>query len=174
MGFFSKLFDSNSEMIEWQNLVMNVNYDKLKFSRSQLETATIQLVQDSMRIFDDSANIINSTVDPDTFFSRLNLAQDKMVLLTRVEPFMEKIKAITLSTPIGELSNEFFRNKQQYIASFLRRSVEKTEQKSATMKTDKGKMNQYIKLKENLEPYRELLSSENQTYLDSIFENNIK
>lgn len=106
MGFFDKLKQNNAEMIEWQNIVMHDNSTKLYANRKQLEAATIQMVKDNMRIFDDSAHIINSTTKPDVFFSRLQLAEEKLEVLVSVEPFFKYVKAIELTDSLSGFLEE--------------------------------------------------------------------
>lgn len=154
MGFFEKLLKGNEELIEWQNAVMTTKSSKLYVNRKQLEAATIQMVSDNMRIFDDSANIINSTLKPDVFFSRLELAEEKLNNLARIEPYIKQVPAITLKQSLSSLVNELQENKSKYIMDFLYRYYWTVKEKAEGMKTEKGKQNQFLKFRESLEPYK--------------------
>lgn len=163
MGFFKKIissaFEAQAELINWQNAVMESKSDKLYANVRQLESATIQIVSDSIRIFDDSSNIVNSTIKPDTFFSRLDLAKEHLVHLKSIEPYIDKVKAISVNQSMSELYAEFVKNEDSYIESFLYRSLQAVSEKADGMKTEKGKGNQYKKYYESMQPFMHKLNA---------------
>lgn len=168
MGFFDKLKQSNAEMIEWQNIVMHDNSTKLYANRKQLEAATIQMVKDNMRIFDDSAHIINSTTKPDVFFSRLQLAEEKLANLVSVEPFIKYVNAIELTDSLSGFMEEMQTNKDKYITDFLYRYYWSVKEKAEGMKTEKGKQNQFQKFRESLEPFIDRLNDTNKKIFEAM------
>ena len=97
------------------NSVMKDKREKLYLNRKQLEFATIQIVQDCMRIFDDSVRIIESTTKPDVFFSRLDLAEKELATLVYIEPYMKQVKAITMNQSMQELMNKFQNGKDVFL-----------------------------------------------------------
>lgn len=173
MGFLDKLFSGNSELIEWQNAVMASKSQKLYATRKQLEAATVQMVADNMRIFDDSANIINSTTKPDVFFSRLELAEEKLANLVNIEPYIKQVKSITMNQPLSSLMNEFQKNKNRYIVDFLYRYYWTVKEKAEGMKTEKGKLNQFQKFRESLEPFIDQLNDTNKKIFESMCQQKI-
>ena len=168
MGFLQNLLNGSSDLIEWQNAVMSHKSEKLYTNRKQLEAATIQIVRDCMRIFDDSVNLIRSTYKPDVFFSRLELAEQKLEILVYIEPYMKQVKAITMSQSMQELMNEFQSNKDRYICDFLYKCYYKTKEKADDMKTEKGKQNQFKKFQESIEPFADRLNKLNKDYFDAM------
>lgn len=173
MGFLDKLFSGNYELIEWQNAVMASKSQKLYATRKQLEAATVQMVADNMRIFDDSANIINSTTKPDVFFSRLELAEEKLANLVNIEPYIKQVKSITMNQPLPSLMNEFQENKNRYIVDFLYRYYWTVKEKAEGMKTEKGKLNQFQKFHESLEPFIDQLNDTNKKIFESMCQQKI-
>lgn len=168
MGFLDKILGGNADMIDWQNAVMEDKSDKLYMSRKQLEAVTIQKVTDNIRIFDDNANIITTTVKPDVFFSRLELSEEKIDELVRIEPYIKYAKAITLYKPISDIAEEFKQYEEKCMTDFLYRAYQKTKEKADSMKTDKGKTNQYEKFQNSISPYVGKLSTENKKLFESM------
>lgn len=174
MGILQKLVTNKSDLIDWQNAVMPDKSSKLYVTRKQLEAVTIQIVQDCMRIFDDSAHIINSTIKPDVFFPRLELAEEKLATLVRIEPYMEKVKDIELKQPMAALMYEFQSNRNLYISDFLYRYYWAVQEKAEGMKTEKGKLNQFQKFQESLEPYTQHFNLGNMATFESMCKQEIK
>lgn len=168
MGLLQKLLNGNADLIEWQNAVMPDKSEKLYVTRKQLEATTIQVAMDCMRIFDDSANIINSTTKPDVFFSRLELAEEKLTTLAQIEPYMAQVKAIDIKQSMADLLNEFQNNRYFYIGSFLNRYYCAVKEKAEGMKTEKGKLNQFQKFKESLEPHTHHFNLDNMTMFEAM------
>lgn len=172
MGIFKKIInnarEAQTELIDWQNAVMKDKSHKLYASTQQLEAATAQIVSDSIRIFDDSSNIINTTIKPDTFFSRLDLAKDHLARLKIIEPYIDRVRAITVNIPISQLYAEFLRNEDAYIEAFLHRSLQAVHDKADGMKTEKGKSNQYKKYYESMQPFYYKLNNANREYVEAV------
>ena len=97
MGLFSNLFSDKTELLNWQNVILLDKKDRLIMSRKQLESSTIQAVQNDARIFDDCGKLINSTTKPDVFFSRLELAEQKLGHLVSLEPYLKNVKSLKMS-----------------------------------------------------------------------------
>lgn len=173
MGFLQRILNNNSDLIEWQNAVMPDKGMKLYVTRKQLEAVTIQIVQDCMRIFDDSANIINSTIKPDIFFSRLELAEEKLAALVRIEPYIEQVKNITLNQSMAALMHEFQNSRNLYVSDFLYRYYWAVQDKAENMKTENGKLNQFKKFRDSLEPYTVYFSDANMHIFEAMCQQKI-
>ena len=167
-SFIGGMREAQAELIDWQNAVMVDKSHKLYASKQQLESATAQIVSDSVRIFDDSSNIVNTTINPDTFFSRLDLAKDHLARLKIIEPYIGKVKTIKINIPISELYAEFLKNEDAYIEAFLHRSLQAVHEKADSMKTEKGKGNQYKKYYESMQPFLYKLNSKNREYFEQV------
>ena len=167
-SFIGGMREAQAELIDWQNAVMHDKSHKLYASKQQLEVATAQIVSDSIRIFDDSSNIINTTVKPDIFFSRLDLAKEHLARLKIIEPYIGRVKAIQVNIPISDLYAEFNKSEDAYIETFLQRSLQAVHEKADSMKTEKGKGNQYKKYYESMQPFLYKLNSKNREYLEQV------
>ena len=174
-SLFSSIKDlaNKSVLLEWQNVILEDESSKLHMSRDQLEDCTIEQAQNDMRIFDDCATLINSTVKPDVFFSRLDLAESTLDHLVTLEPYMNQIKCIQLDASMSDLMNKFQEEKDSYTTDFLYRYYASVKEKADGLKTEKGKQNQFQKFYESLEPYFESISDLNMEYIEAMKEQKI-
>ena len=171
-SLFSSIKDlgNKSVLLDWQNVILEDESTKLIMSRDQLEDCTIEQVQNDMRIFDDCATLINSTVKPDVFFSRLDLAESTLEHLVTLEPYMNQIKCIQLDASMSDLMDKFQDEKHGYTTEFLHRYYAAVKEKAAGLKTEKGKQGQFQKFYESLEPYFESISDLNMEYIEAMKE----
>lgn len=174
-SLFSSIKDlaNKSVLLEWQNVILEDESTKLRMSRDQLEDCTIEQAQNDMRIFDDCATLINSTVKPDVFFSRLDLAESTLNHLVTLEPYMNQIKCIQLDASMSDLMDKFQEEKDSYTTDFLYRYYASVKEKADGLKTEKGKQNQFQKFYESLEPYFESISDLNMEYIEAMKEQKI-
>lgn len=164
---------SKPALLEWQNTLLEDNSTKLKLDRDQLEDFTIDQAQNDMRIFDDCATLINSTVKPDVFFSRVDLAESTLDHLVTLEPYMNQIKCIQLDASMSDLMVKFQEEKDSYTTDFLYRYYAAVKEKADGLKTEKGKQGQFQKFYESLEPYFESISDLNMEYIEAMKEQKI-
>lgn len=172
MGLFglfgNKKEEQNTALLEWQKVVCQDQSNGLIMTRKQLEAATVEQVQNSVRIFDDCANIINSTTKPDVFFGRLELAEEKLQHLVSLEPFMSEIKAIKKTGSFSDLWDKFQNEKERYITDFLYRYYWAVKEKAEKLKTEKGKASQFQKFYDSLIPFFGFISEKNMRYIESM------
>lgn len=169
-SLFSSIKDlaNKSVLLEWQNMITEEESTKLIMSRDQLEDCTIEQAQNDMRIFDDCATLLNSTIKPDVFFSRLELAESTLDHLVTLEPYMNQIKCIQMDASMSDLMNKFQEEKDGYTAEFLYRYYAAVKDKADSLKTEKGKQSQFLKFYESLEPYFESISDLNIEYIEAM------
>ena len=169
-SLFSGIKDlaNKSVLLEWQNVILEEESTKLHMSRDQLEDFTIEQAQNDMRIFDDCATLINSTMKPDVFFSRLDLAESTLDHLVTLEPYMNQIKCIQLDASMSDLMDRFQEEKDSYTTDFLYRYYGSVKEKADGLKTEKGKQSQFQKFYESLEPYFESISDLNMEYIEAM------
>lgn len=174
-SLFSSIKDlaNKSVLLEWQNVILEEESTKLHMSRDQLEDCTIEQAQNDMRIFDDCAALINSTVKPDVFFPRIDLAESTLEHLVTLEPYMQQIKYITFEASMSDLMVKFQEEKDSYTTDFLYRYYASVKEKADSLKTEKGKQNQFQKFYESLEPYFESISDLNMEYIEAMKEQKI-
>lgn len=169
----AKRLARNAELLEWQNAVCEDNSEKLFMSAKQLEAATAQAVSDDMRIFDDCSNLLNKTANPSVFFHRLALAEEKLLHLCSLERYMEKMSSITMNQKPSELYNLFIECKERYICDFIYKYYHTVKDKAETLKTERGKQNQYQKFYDSLQPYFNQISEKNMGYIEAMYQRKI-
>ena len=163
----------NAELLEWQNAISEDKSEKLFMSAKQLEEATVQAVSDDMRIFDDCSDILNKTTNPTVFFPRLALAEEKLFHLCSLERYMEKTGRITMNQKPSELYTLFLENKERYVCDFIYKYYWTVKDKAETLKTEKGKQNQYRKFYDSLQPYFNQISEKNMGYIEAMYQRKI-
>lgn len=103
-----------------------------------------------LEILQDSVKILDATVNPDTFFSRLALVIDKLSSLKvsqYIKPYSDILRLET--------------EKDSIITAFIYRYWEHTCQKANSLKTDKGKQNCYKRFYESLSSHDNEMNEEN-------------
>lgn len=163
----------NAELLEWQNAILEDPIDSLIMSASQLEEATAQAVTNDIRIFDDCSNILNNTTNPTVYFPRLALAEETLIHLCSLERFMEKTRRITMHQKPSELYNMFLDNKERYVCDFIYKYYQTVKDKADTLKTERGKQNQYQKFYDSLQPYFDQISEKNKGYIEAMYQRKI-
>lgn len=113
---------------------------------------TNEALERRLQIVEDCIKLIHSTNNADVFFPRYNL-----LLQTLLE--------------VGDyVTHEKFQGaQQQNIRNFIIRSYNAALVRADSMKTEKGKYNQYLKAYEGIEKYREHLSDETGAFLEEKF-----
>ena len=86
MGLFSKW--SKSELKQWQDLILADYSPKLIMTEKQLKKTTLLQAQNDIRIIQDSAKLIDSTTNVETFFSRFELLNKHVEHLIMLEPYL--------------------------------------------------------------------------------------
>lgn len=173
MGLFSFFTARREWLTEWQHLVCEDKGQPLFLSRKELEELTVQTVAVSIKIFDDCSRLVNNTVKPSVFFSRLALAEEHLEKLAKLEPYMREVDQISLNEYPTALLRTFQKNKEQYICDFIYRYYWAVKEKAEHMKTDKGKQGQFQKFYESLEPYFDQISEHNMKYVNAMREQRI-
>lgn len=160
MGLFN-LFKSK-ELLEWQNTLLEKPVSRLIMSEKQLRSQTYSRVENNMRIIKDGIKILNETTKPDTYFDRLDLMINCINDLLKFERYVD----FRGSTP-SEAMVEFVEQKQISIHQFLVRYFTAILDKAESLKTDKGKLNQYQKFYDSLQPYYSVMDADNIDYIET-------
>ena len=145
MWLFGK---KKEELLIWQNLIMQDSPNKLVMTEKQLKQATEQQASNDLRIIQDCIRIISETVKPDIFFSRMDLLKEKSKRLIEFEKYIK----FSGASPTNAFQ-EVLDNEQDAIYQFISRCFNVAFEKAESMKTEKGKMNQFQKFYDNLQPY---------------------
>lgn len=153
MGFFYS--QKKQELLNLQALVLNRQEKRLVLSEKQIYQAAKDITNNNIRIIKDCANILDDTVNPDTFFSRYNLMIENSSKLIRFEPYLIDDNNWT------ETHKNLVYKKQSYIYAFINRYLLSTINKVNGLKTEKAKLRNIQNFFQSLEEYKREMSEEN-------------
>ena len=164
MGLFGK---SKRELLEWQQLLIP-NSSKLVLSEQQLRTQTLSIVNRHIEISQDCVKLINTTNNPDTYFERFELLIEELQLLSRIEKYIK----FSTKSPKNNLKN-ILNNKTNSTNAFIDRYWTFINAKADTLKTERGKNNQYNKFFSSLSKYENMMTTESISYYKQKLPNKI-
>ena len=158
MGFFGK---GKSDLLSWQKVVLPNSPDKLIMGEKQLKQLSIQQAQNHMSIIQDCTKILSETVDPDTFFSRLDLLKEHSKRLVDLEPYVS-FRGVSPTAAFDEVIEK----EQEAIYQFIIGYYNAIYDKAASYKTEKAKERQFQKFYDSLQPYYERMNERNRNYIE--------
>ena len=169
-GFIKKSYESvkqeqkerQERLIRWQRLVMLDSPEKLILTEQQLKDMTAQQAENDLRIINDCIKLLESTVKPDVFFSRLKTLFERAEHLCMLEPYMNFYGAKP-----SDAYTEIFKNHQEATRLFLIRYFSDTFDKAEAMKTEKGRIGKYQKFYDSLQEYYCYMNEENIDYIET-------
>lgn len=148
--------------MEWQNAILAQPSSKLVMTETQLKMATEQRAFNNVRIIKDSRKLVLETKNPETFFERLALLDEKSMELLKLEKYI----SLSGASPRA-LRQEFYNQKQEVIKQFLIRYFCSVFDKAEKAKTDKTKLNNYQKFYDTLQPYYREMDAANIDYVET-------
>jgi len=157
MGLFGK---GKKELLEWQKIVIVNSPNKLIMNQKQLQQISNQQAADNLRIIQDCIKIISETTSPDTFFMRLDLLKEKAAHLSLLEPYV-KFSGASPSAAANEIAEQ----EQEAIYNFIIRYYSAVSDKAKSLKTERGKRNQFQKFFDNIEKYSSRMDKRNLNYI---------
>lgn len=160
---------SKKDLLAWQKIVIANSPDRLICNRSQLESATTMAAQRRLEIIKDSQQLVNNTVNPDTYFERFDLLYEHLLFLLQVEPYFSFVNGSPSQSIAHLCQSEELSNK-----AFIERYYQAVSEKAQVLKTAKGKLNRYQKFYDSLKPYFRRLSSSNIAYIEQLYQSAIK
>ena len=160
---------TEDDLLELQKILFKGSPDTLIMSRAEIYDQLQWQLSNGMRIIDESANIIESTRDIDTFFSRADLILEKY----------EYFKRFELYVPFGEYtaSEAYDQAKSELVAAlerFIYRHVDGMTLDAMKLKTEKGKQNRYEKSFESFKKYYDRIDPSNWQLIENEFKRLIK
>lgn len=153
---------NSQELLKLQRIVMKDSPDKLICSEAQLKDIAFQSAENSIRIVHDCSKILQETTNPEVFFDRFRLFSEHTFNLSLLEPYV----SFDGASPT-EAYLLIIKGKQEAIKEFLIRYLYKVDTKAESLKTQKGKLNQYQKFYDSLKPYFEEMDAENIDYIET-------
>lgn len=154
--------ENNDKLLKLQKLVIEDSPDVLTYSGAQLYAIAEEKSANSFRIANECSSILQTTVDPDTFFERLQLFSTHCRSLVDYEEYI----SFSGATPT-ELYNTLILEKQELIKEFLVRYFSKVDIKASGLKTVKGQLNQYQRFYDSLTPYFSEMDADNIDYIET-------
>jgi len=143
--------------IDAQNLVMRTNYKKLVVSDQQLLRALNMFVDGNMKVISDCTRLINETVNPDVFFSRLDTLFERVQLLCSLESING---SLFTQSPTDQL--RIVRQKlPQTFDDLINRCWLDAQNKACSLKTSSAKQARFDKLFLSLDLYRTRMNPQN-------------
>lgn len=106
----------------------------------------------------ETADILNSTTNPETFFQRYDFLMGRLEILKECGQYGITFTGEDPSATLAQLSHKSFRNKSS--CHMIDRCFDKANEKIASLKTAKGKQNAAERFNESFEPYRPYMSEE--------------
>lgn len=135
------------------------------FTAEQIISAADSIISQNEHIINDCKELISTTENPSVFYERYDLLIEKYQELSKYEPFV----VIYGYQPIESLT--YFRNaRTKYEKKFITRCYNKALVKADSMKTEKGRKNQFVKMRESLLQYESIMLPENQSFLHQKFD----
>lgn len=141
---------------------------KGRLSTEQIIYTCDSVLTQNSRITEDCRQIIINTDNPQIFFERYELLINKYTLMSQYEPFVEFFGY----QPLESLTH-FKADKGKYEKKLIDRCYNKALIKADSLKTEKGKKNQFVKAYEKLSNYKCKMTSDAQEYLNKKFSSKI-
>lgn len=142
------LFSNKKELLNWQNLALNKNTNKLVMTSKQLQLETLRQAKRILEIISDSQNIIDNTTNVETYFSRYDLLYEK------VEKLCEFEKYIQITDPPASKGLLILQSQEsESINRLINRVWQKTVSEAEKLKTTKSKINKYKRFYETFSSY---------------------
>lgn len=121
-----------------------------------------------MKIIQESATLCNSTVNPETFFSRYDLMEQYLRRLAAIEHLL----SFSGNLPSGELQ-KMSEGKPAAIHDMIDRSYQRMIQEARALKTPKGQEARLLKYFNTMEGFEEELGPDGIAYVLSLKERHI-
>lgn len=127
--------------------------------------------QRNIEIYNDSARLVNSTVNPEVFFLRLSLAEESLEEVVRM---IQKYSFLTVEGDnLKEALATFKQDKNSMITDFVDRHYEACMESTEKLKTERGKQKRYYRNYQELVPYFAELSERNIDYVNRKWEEKV-
>lgn len=137
-----------------------LNTNSKRVSKNETLSKQAQ-AENHMRIIQDCTKILSETVDPDTFFSRLDLLKEHSKQLVALEPYV----TFRGASPTAAFE-EVIEKEQEAINQFIVRYYNAVFEKAATLKTERAKNRNFQFFYDSLCPYYDRMDERNKNYIE--------
>lgn len=161
MGLFSLLTGKDAKLLKLQKLLVKNSPNKLIMSEKQLMDTARRAAKRYLEICNDSMRLIDTTIKPDVFFSRLDLLLKNLTELQALEQY------ISFSGSPSKSLARIRASKQDVIHDFLVRYHKTIVSQANAAKTLRGKESKYKKFEESLQPYYSKMNAQNVLFVKS-------
>lgn len=139
----------------------------LLFGKPQQSKVDLLALNRDLEILNDCARLIESTVNPEVFFSRYDLYMEKLSILSSAqERNLIKVSGDNISKKYSEMNTE--KKKIETINNFISRMWNNTCENAEKLKTDKGKQNRYQKFFDTMQTYEHRMPLQSVQYYRSM------
>lgn len=156
-------FMKKQKLLALQNLVMTGSPNKLVMSEKEIYANANRIVQNALKVMNESADLVNNTLKPDVFFKRYNILIEYGEKLVQFEPYV-KFKGTSPTNTLKDIKNQ----RHQATLNFLERYYQNTELKATSLKTERGKQNAYQKFFDSLKAYSSDMDEETLLYISNL------
>lgn len=169
-AIFNQMMQKKSKTVVKQTSLQRRAQKEKQELADNIRSQALFQSQQLLKIVNECAEIVNTTVNPEVFFSRYSLMLEHLEALAGLE-------CTGIFKNSAELPSEaFFRIEEQfYVATndFLDRSFEKAKTHADTLKTDKGKANAIQRYFDDMEKYIVHMDGKSLEYFDKMKNENI-
>lgn len=159
-----------ASLLEWQQLLIPGS-DQLHLTIKQLQQQTDIAIDTHMRIMHDCQHIILTTTNIQVFFERYTLLIEKLSILQSLKNFMDIADyRYRFTEDYDYLLTQYINDKQFFIKQLFDRCWNEAIIKADSLKTAKGKRNQFDKLMSRFVTYKKQMTNATIQYcLDKYF-----
>lgn len=142
--------------------LIRMSYDAAtKQNSSNISQSTQMRINDSLRIMQDCIDILQTTTNFETFFSRLNLFMDKAHYLSDLSDSGYP----GIATGVRQTIPEFLDKQVLFKTVFLENATNKEIQSALQLKTPKGRSNRLLKFLNKLKEYQSSFSDVSEEHI---------
>ena len=141
---------------------------KLSLSADKIIFTCDSILTQHNAILDDCKELVYTTDNPNTFFSRYDLLLEHLQAMAAFEPYVQ-----FYGYQPQESLEYYSSHKDQYVKKMIDRRYNKALIKADSLKTEKGKKNQFVKAYDELKSFSDALSPDNLKYLENKFKNKV-
>ncbi len=150
--------------VRLQNITCHMNESRLVLSESQLNASIKIYLEGRLKIVQDCVSIINSTANPDTFYSRIDLLLQKFDELCEVE----RIRPQLFAKSAIQNANDIRAKQAAAEADMIRRAYAKAKEETSKVKSLQSKQGKYTSFFETMHDYRDRIAPENKELLQRL------